>query len=377
MMQELANWLVAFGHSVTVITGWPNHPEGILFDGWTSKTKQVSFQKNVKLVRCGHSFKKKSFIKKMIFYLTFAFSSFLNFDWGSKPDVVLCLSTPLFGTWSSYLISKLKKCKFIYAIYDLHPESAKNAGLIREKSFLYQLMKFQDSLLCKWSNVIITLSEMMKKEKVEVIPVWLDGKRIKPVCRLNKWRELNSIHESKFVVLYSGTLGYISGADIIVEVAHLMEEYEDILFLCVGDGGDKEGMVKHSQILGLKNIFYLPFQKEKYLEMMQGTADLCIVTLLSEAGKTSVPSKILGYMSAGRPTLASVSKESETARIIEKYHCGVVVSPQNSNGIMDSVLFLKNNDKLRSVLGQNGRKAVENIFNKDVCCKKYFDTFHA
>ncbi len=381
MVSELAEDLVAAGHSVTVITGWPNHPQGVLYTGWRARFRSIEHHVGgYRVLRCGHSIHPRNRIFWRIwYYLTFGVSTLINGLSAGPFDAVLSLSTPIFGSWSSWLLARCKRARFVFDIFDLHPETARNAGLIEENS-VYRFLKWEDTVLCRKSCAIATLSQVMKSnimdrgiegEKITVVPFWIDEDKVRPVDHDNPWRRANGIPTDKFVALYAGTIGYISGAEILAEAARLLTAREDILILVVGEGVAKIAVESRARGLGLKNIRFLPFQPAEVLSQVQSTADVGLVSLLPEAGETSVPSKVLGYLAAGRPVIASVRQDSATARMICKGDCGWVVSPQDPAALADAIRHAADNNETTVRLGQNARKYMLASYSRKKCTGMY------
>ena len=381
MIQELALELKSKGHEVTILTGWPSHPSGYLLHNWKSGFKHVSNQDGIKVIRSGHLFgNRKSVLHRFFYYLTFALSSLINGFFSASYDTVICLSTPFFGSWTSWLLAKLKGAKFIYNIFDLYPEAGLYAGLIKQNSLVYQIWYWQDNLLCKLSDLIITLSKPLEREilkrgisnrKVQVIPFWIDHQRIKPGNRDNNWRTKHQISLDKFVVLYAGTIGYISGVDVIVDAAKLLETDPNVLILVVGEGVAKEEVEKRAKEKQCKNIRFLPFQPEEVLCDMQATADVGLITMLPEAGQTSIPSKILGYLSAGKPVIASVREDSGTAELITSGQCGYIAICQDPLDLNKKIRYAATHLKELKAMGLKGRGLILSDFSKSVCSDKY------
>src|SRR5690606_33592347 len=133
------------------------------------------------------------------------------------------------------------------------------------------------------------------------------------------------IDKGQFVALYAGTLGLVSGAQVIVRAADRLRARQDIVFLVVGEGAAKRAAMQEAKRLALNNIRFMSFQPRERLSEMQAAANVGLVTLAPGRGRTSVPSKVLGYMAAGRAVVAAVDRDSDTAREIERHECGVVV----------------------------------------------------
>jgi putative colanic acid biosynthesis glycosyltransferase WcaI len=110
MVSELAEDLASDGHHVTVITGWPNHPAGVLYAGWRARWRSVEHDPRAfSVICCAHSIHpRERFSWRHWSDLTFAFSTLIE-GWRSEPfDVLLCLSTPVVGSWTA------TKCSFVW-----------------------------------------------------------------------------------------------------------------------------------------------------------------------------------------------------------------------------------------------------------------------
>lgn len=381
MILELAEDLAANGHQVTVITGWPNHPAGVLFPGWQARWRLVEQNsRGFRVIRCGHSIHpREGTFWRLWYYLTFGVSALIN-GWGAgRVDAVLCLATPVFGSWAAWLLARIKGARFVYAIFDLHPEGTANAGLIG-RGLPYRVLRAADTLLCRWSDSIVTLSAGLRgeilargigPEKVAIVPFWLDCGKIRPGQRENAWRQEQGIVPEIFVALYAGTIGYVSGAEVLIETARHLAPRRDILILCVGEGPIKDRLTETTAHLGLDNLRFLPFQPASVLEQVQATADVGLVTLLPEAGKTSIPSKVLGYLAAARPVIASVAPESDTAKMIRQGACGRVTACMDPAALAEAIRDLVDDSQTRLAMGQRGRAYFEQFFDRGTCVRAY------
>jgi len=382
LVRELAEDLVQAGHHVTVLTGWPNHPRGILYEGWRARFRSVEREpKGFRVIRCDHSIHPRDKVSwRLWYYFTFGVSTFVNGLAAGPFDAVLCLSTPIFGSWTAWVLARLKGARFVYDIFDLHPEAARNAGLLRE-GFVYHLWRRIDTLLCRKSDVIATLSDGMKAEivargiapdKIVVIPFWMDAERVRPGSRdHNPWRRRHQIPDETFVALYAGTIGYLSGAEILVETARLLADRPDILILLVGEGAVKDAVEQRAAALGLRNLGFLPFQPAEVLEEMYAAADVGLVTLLPESGKTSVPSKILGYLAAGRGIVASVADDGATAQVVREFDCGVVAGSQDPKALAEALRALADDRERVRRLGENARRCLLERYSRQTCTGMY------
>ncbi|NJN63403.1 MAG: glycosyltransferase family 4 protein [Acidobacteria bacterium] len=380
MVKELAEDLAARGHSVTVQTGWPNHPQGKLFADFRMRFCRTEKMGAFTLQRVAHVIaEKSSATRRASVYGSFALSSLINGLRLPRHDAVFCISTPVLGVWTAWALARIWRARFVNVIFDLWPEAILNAGLISE-SRMYRALRAADTLNCRWSDSISVLSEGMKREviardlpsdKIHVVPYWIDTERIRPQPRLNAWRDENGIAPTRFVALFAGTIGHASGAGVLCEAAKRLRERRDVLILFVGEGALKANLEATAKAERLENVRFLPFQPENRLNEVQATADVGLVTLLENAGKSSLPSKVLGYMAAGRPVVASASLDSDTAHLVNSVPCGVVCPPEDPDALAAAILALADDPERRADLGARARRHVESTFSRTTVVDRY------
>jgi colanic acid biosynthesis glycosyl transferase WcaI len=167
----------------------------------------------------------------------------------------------------------------------------------------------------------------------------------------------------------------VSGASILLECAEMLKSYNEILFVLVGEGVEKERIESDAVRRGLTNMRFLPLQERSRLSEVQSSADVSVVTLLKGKGMTSVPSKVLGYMSAARPVIASVDSESDTAGLIVAARCGIVVPPENHVELCDAILSLYTNRIHGKTLGANGRAYLVANYRREALTSRYEQLF--
>lgn len=382
--QELAEALGRYGYHVDVAAGYPHHPYGRIFPGYTNKWLSLEEAEGYRLFRGWHVMHPSPALVIRTLMMISQCCAYLPISLLSgKPAVVISFDGyPLLGQLISTLIARMYRAKAVNVIYDIYPDIAVELGKLTNPA-LIRLARMIEKLIYAWSDKIVVLSEgfrrILVKEKgvdpakIAVIPVWLDAKDIVPLPRDNPWRREMGIPSEKFVILYAGTIGLVSGAEIIVEVAQSLATYPDIHFLLVGDGYAKELVQSRIQERGLTNVRFLPFQPRERLSELQATADVSLVTLAPGRGRTSVPSKVLGYMAAARPIIASLDKECDTADMIRAATCGTVVQPGNPESIVEGVLHYYENPSEARLCGEKGRTFFLNNFEKTVVINQYYN----
>ncbi|MGQ9730150.1 MAG: glycosyltransferase family 4 protein [Candidatus Zipacnadales bacterium] len=385
MVHELSEYLAQCSCSATVITGFPNHPHGRLFPGYRKRWREWHQREPFAVLRVWHTtFPQRSLLSRMAFYGSFALSSLLNGLLCKRHDLVFSLSTPVIGGLTCLLLARLKRSCFLYGIWDVYPETAVQAGVI-PRGWVASLLRRLDTWICCQADKVILPSESFRRlllargvpiQKMVTLPLWIDEKEVQPRERMNRWRTEQGIDEATVVILYAGTIGLISGAQYVVEVARLLQ-HRKVLFLFVGEGVARDEIAEKVKVYGLRNIRILPFQPRERLAEVQATADISLVTLKPGYGMTSVPSKVLGYMAAARPVIAAVDTDSETARWLRAAKCGLVVPPQDPHALAEAIQHLADDPALRRQMGENGRQYLVTHHAKTTALTAYIELFTA
>lgn len=373
---EVSKELIKRGHQVEVLTAFPHHPKGVipeeyrgmfyLFEDWDGIPVHRSWI---------YPSPKGSFWKRLASYFSFTFSAFYSIFKSKPTDVIICNSPPLFLGITGYLGAKIKRAKFIFNVADIWPESAVELGILKNKVFI-RMAEWLENFLYKKSWKIATATEGIKEYMVR------KGKNEKDVFLLPNGVNTDTFHpmpkdkdllkeigiENKKVFMYAGTLGYAQGLDSVLRAAALLKEREpDVHFLFVGDGQEREKLLKLKEDLKLDNVTFYGSVPVSEMPRMFSIADFSIVSLRNiELFKGARPSKIFPAISTGTPVL--YCGDGESAAILEEYQCGKIAPPENPEGIASAVSeLMKISEDEYEQMCQNGRKlAVEQYSWKSI-----------
>jgi colanic acid biosynthesis glycosyl transferase WcaI len=383
MVRELAIHLAQGGHQVTVATGFPHHPYGQVYQGYKLTWRQTEDCDGIQVIRGWHVVNPRtSLLTRGLVMASQTLSFFIAALKISSPEVVIAGGPPLLGPLASGIIAKMHGAKLVPFIYDIYPDIAVELGWLKNPTLIRAAHKLEQ-LMYHWSERIIVLSEKFREilitqkgvepEKLAIVPVWLNSAEVTPMPRDNSWRKEMGIPIEKFVILYSGTIGLVSGAEVVLEAAQHLTNYPDIIFLFVGAGQARDQVEAQARQACLNNIRFLPFQPRERLSELQASADVSLVTLAPGRGKTSVPSKILGYMAAARPVIASVDLDCDTACLVRGSGCGQVVPPAQGNDLAKAILHYYTHIEDRQNAGENGHQYFLASLDRHVVLKKYIN----
>ena len=380
MVDELCDDLRARGEEVQVVTGFPHHPHGRVYPGYKKRLFLRDPDWDGEVLRTWHlTSERKDIPTRTAVLVSQALGNLVGALTVKRPDIVIVYGPPLLGPSCAALVSRFHRAKFVNVIFDIYPDIAIETGNITNPAIIAGA-RLAEHLQHVAAHRTVVLSEGFRRtllekgvpdERLEVIPLWLDPDEIRPMDRDNPWRREQGIPTDKFVVLYAGTIGLVSGAAIVADVAHMLRDRPEILFLFNGEGAARPELERKAAELGLENIRFLPFQPRERLPEVQATADVGLVTLSPGRGRTSVPSKVLGYMAGGRPVLASVDADSDTGREVGDNGLGMVVPPADARALADGVLKLADDAELRRRLGRAGRERLERAYARDAVLARY------
>lgn len=378
-MLELAKALVGHGHDVTVITGFPNHPEGRVFGGYTKRVMLREEVHGVQIQRVWLATShRRTRLNRGFTFLSFTVSACLALLF-MRSDMVFAVLQPLSIGPLLSVICRIKGAKLVFNVQDLHPDVPIELGFIRNPRMI-RLLRSMECFSYRHCDAVTTICESFQNhvqakrggaEHVYVVPNWIDTEAIYPQSRKTAFRQELGLDDEHIVCLFAGTVGHVAGAEVVLDTAEGLRTDEHIRFLFVGEGPGVPLLKENAAKRGLSNVLFVGFQPRERLAEIQSTADISLVTLRRGKGVHSVPSKVLGYMAAGRPVVAAVDEDSETARQIRSAGCGVIVPAETPEMLLDAIVSLARDKAARDRLGQSGRSHLEKKLTMERVLEQY------
>jgi Glycosyltransferase len=377
---EFARHLKGLGNNVSILTAMPNYPKGRIFDEYKNLRYMTEEIDGIKIIRTSiYATKSSSFTKRLMNYLSFTISSVTRGVWHiDKPDVIITESPPLFLGYSGYLLSRLKGAKYVFNVSDLWPESAVKLGVLHNKQ-LIKMSTWLEEFCYKKAHLITgqtqgivdnIKSRIKEKEKVNLITNGVDTELFKRENRNEELRKQWGI-DGKFALCYAGIHGLAQGLEVIINTADILKEQKDIRFVFIGDGPEKEKLIKMKDEYGLDNVLFFPMQPKKEMPAIIASMDATIIPLKKlDLFKGALPSKMFEALSSELPIILAV--EGEAKNLMESAKAGICVEPENAAQIADAVMELYNNEDYCKELGKNGRKYVMEHYSRLAITKRLY-----
>jgi len=359
LLTELAEDLVAMhGFDVTVIAGPPV--------GLTGGAAATEVRNGVRVIRAsGTTWSPRRFSGRAANYLTY----FLSASWAGirlpRQDVCVAMTDPpiiaLAALWAR------PRRGMVFFCQDIFPEVASlledfNSPLV--SALLERLNRYFVARAVR----IVALGDTMARRlveskgadpaKIKVIHNWADTSAIVPSPKDNAFARRHDL-DRRFVVLHAGNIGLSQNLDMVIDATAQLRDRQDIVFLLIGDGNRRPALIERAAALGLDNVMFLPFQPRDQLRWTYASSNLCLVSLKSGLAGYIVPSKLYPILAAGRPYLAAVDADGETALLTSEHRCGVVVPPGDAAALAHEIRRLADRPDECDAMGARARSASE------------------
>lgn len=366
---QLAEELARRGHSVNVLAPFPNRPKGELFDGYKrSLYSTYESEQGYTLTHCWSFFSPCStMLSRFAENLSFGITSGVRLLRGERPDVIYSNSWAMFATGIVICVAKLRAIPVVLTVQDVYPESLESQGRVAKRKWFYRLLRKWDRKIARSAKEIIVISEGFRRlyesdrgirpERIHVVPNWGTDDLFEagPNAAL-EFRQSLGIPAGAFVAVYAGNVGVASNAEMLVDVFAKLNDRAQIYLVIAGDGSRLDECGKKIELQNLDRIIvHSPWKIEETGAVLQ-MADLLLLPTKAGQSLLSIPSKLISYFLSGRPVVAAVLSESDTAKAVRNNGAGWVVEPDSVEAMTEVILAAsKMPEEVLSRMGMAGR----------------------
>ncbi|MGA3103012.1 MAG: glycosyltransferase family 4 protein [Terriglobales bacterium] len=381
---ELARHWGRMGHDVTVLTGFPNHPTGVVPEEWRPRLHRLRYNETVDGVRVARTWlwplPNRKAHERIRNYLSFCLSAAISGLTLHKPDVIIATSPQLLCALSGWWLAFWKRVPFVFEVRDLWPESLAAVGAGSEGTLLHRILGAIAGFLYRHADRIVVVTPAFKEHlirywnvpegKISIVENGVETDLFLPVSSAMNLR-LQLGLEDHFLICYIGTMGNAHGLDTLIAAAEdLRTSMPNAMFLVIGEGAEKQRIVELATVRGLVNLQFLGQQPREQIPAYVSSADLCLVMLKkTELFKTVIPTKLLEYMACERPVIVAV--DGQARQIIEEADAGVFVEPENHRALAKAIIDLAQDPNRRLRMGTNGRQYIVNRLSRQKTAQDY------
>ena len=286
-------------------------------------------------------------------YLTFYASAFFAMRRERESVIIAMTDPPLLS-----VVAAIASKRVVNWVQDLFPEVAEALGI--RVPLVRRLRDW--SLRHAAANVVLGQLMNARVPRGVIIHNWADA-ALKPVEKpAGGWRFADGGHDrslsqpsaerqaaSGFAIGYSGNLGRAHDfATILGAIGRLPE----VRFVFTG-GGAQLARVRDEAPANVEFRDYVPREQ---LGASLSSVDAHLVSLKPQLEGLVVPSKFYGILAVGRPVLFVGARDGELARLIDAYHCGIVVEQGDVEGLVRAIETLARDPHGAAAMGARGRE---------------------
>jgi glycosyltransferase involved in cell wall biosynthesis len=378
-LSGLAAAWAADGDDVTVLTGMPNHPTGVIRPEYRGAIRRREKRDGYQVLRTWlYATPNEGIARKTLGHLSFMITSVLLGGRASGPaDVVVVSSPTFFAIGAGWLLARVKRARLVVEVRDLWPAIFSELGLLTSRRLIRLLERLELAAYAAADTVIVVsdgfranlIERGVSAEKVHTIRNGVNPDEFDPDGLADaELRARLGAGPGDCLVLYAGTHGISQGLTSLAAAAALLTE-EQIRFAFVGEGADKLRLQRQVTELGLRNVTMLSGLPHEQVPALLAAADICLVPLRDVPLFSSfIPSKMFEYLAAGKPVVGAVA--GEAAQILREAGAWVV-PPADSQALAAAIRTLAADPQRREAMGRQGRCYVEKYFDRRTLARLY------
>lgn len=312
----------------------------------------------------------RSFIWRVVSFLSFMITSVLAALRAKNVDVVMGTSPPIFQALSAWFVAQVRRRPFLLEVRDLWPEFAIDMGVLRNP-LLIKIARGMEKFLYAQATHIIVNSPAYKdylvkrgipSHKITLIPNGVDPGMFDPSADGSLVRQKFAL-DDKFVATYAGALGMANDIPTILHAADLLRDNTHIHFLLVGEGKERANAEALTKQLELPNVTFTGSVPKSQMADVLSASDICLATLLDiPMFQTTYPNKVFDYMAAERPTVLGI--DGVIREVVEAANGGIFVQPGDQKALAQAVLAFSTNPAEVKRMGKSARRYVKAHFNR-------------
>lgn len=367
-VNEIVSELTARGHEVTVLTGRPNYPEGVLHPEYVADPSRFARYAGAEVLRVPLRPRGRGSLRLVLNYWSFVFWGALKGPWllrGRRFDAIFVFETsPITAALPAILLKWIKNAPLSMWVLDLWPDTLQAVGMVRTDRQLKAV-----GLLCRFiyrrCDLILGQSRAFvdpirrwagSAERFRYFPQWSEevfdgqGGPAAPAPEVKA-------HGPGFNIVFAGNIGDAQDFPSLLRAAELTRDRKDIHWLIVGDGRAAPQVRASIERLGLsETVVMLGRHPVERMPAFFAAADALLVSLKAEPiFAMTIPGKVQSYLAAGRPLLGML--DGEGARVIEESGAGLVAPSSDAQALARQARTLADLPaETRTRMGANGRR---------------------
>lgn len=303
------------------------------------------------------------------------------------PNVVIASSTYPLDIYPAHDLARKSGARLIFEVHDLWPLSPMElGGMSRRHPFIMLMQRAEDYAYRHADRVVSMLplaeehmrSHGLSEGKFIYIPNGIDiaewQREASPLPQTHADVLADCRKQGKFIVGYAGAHGLANSLETVIDAAAILAD-DSAEFVLVGQGPQRESLIRKTTKLGLKNVHLLPPIPKESIPTFLRAADALFVGLQRQSlfrfGVS--PNKLIDYMMSGKPVIQAIEAGND---LVSESGCGLTIPPQDPRALAEAVRKMMNmTSSEREAMGARGRNYVLSKHTYEVLAQRFESVF--
>jgi glycosyltransferase involved in cell wall biosynthesis len=351
----IAHALLADGNAVSVVTGKPSFPDGIIPEPYRGREAADESGSSVRVKRVAtYASPKLRTIDRLLNWLSVALGITAELLTMRSPvDIVLVSMPPVTLFLPALAVSLFRRAVLIVDVRDVYPDIAVKMGIWKRGSLITRLVGWAVDVLYRRARLIFTVTDSCRAEILArgVPPAKVITARNGFDAAVSPESVSFARDDREFVVAYAGNFGIATGIDVVLDAARALRDRSNFRFRLIGGGAETSRMQQRIAAERLDNVTLLGAQPRGVAAALLEQSDVCVVPL-KRGVVDSLPTKMFDALALGTPVV--VCADGEARAFVEASGGGCAVPPEDGDGLAAALVRLEADRSLLARYGSRG-----------------------
>jgi len=298
-------------------------------------------------------------------------------------DAIIAETDPPLVSVPALHAARRRRARLVNWLQDIYPETAAALGVPLLGGSVGRTLALLRNRSLRQAQATVVVGELMARrvealgapvKRVHVIPNWCNDDTIKSLEPAGNPLRAAWRLQAKFVVSYSGNLGWAHDYETVLEAADRLRNNSRILFLMIGGGKRFEELQRAVKARGLEDLFrFMPYQDQSVLPHSLAVADVHWLSLYPQLEGLIVPSKFYGMAATGRPIVMIGDPNGELGMLIQRHDCGAVITPGEWSALAATLERWLGDPSIVAGMGARARQMLQDHFSRRQALSRWID----